>query len=258
MTDSPVPARPLVAVQLWTLRHLCAADLSGTFRRLADAGVRWIEPYDWFGVAPAEFARHAREAGLGVATAHVGIDRLEHRLEEEIELHRAMGCGMLVCPWLDDARRATPECYERVGDILARALPTVRAAGMSLAYHNHDFEFTDVRDPDGLRRVLARAPGVGAQLDAYWAFASGKPAEVLARELGDRLVSIHVKDGRPREGVFTPAGDGEVGIEAVIRAGLDAGVGSLVLEQDEHEGDPIANVARGLRFVEGALDRMIG
>ena len=68
--------------------------------------------------------------------------------------------------------------------------------GLRLTYHNHDTEMTEV---DGTLVIDRLAAGLGDavdfQVDIFWVVVGGaEPASVIGR-LGERVVSLHVKDG---------------------------------------------------------------
>lgn len=241
---------PAIALQLWTMRDLCQADFFGTLRRVAETGYRWIEPYDFYGANIGELARVMGDCGLGMMSSHVAIERLETELDRVMDEHEALGCRTIICPWLDEERRARPGVFESVGRFLGEIAPRLAECGFRVGYHNHDFEFTLAQNPDGLRRVLDQAPGVIlAQLDTYWAQATGRdPAEYL-ETLAGRLVSVHLKDGFPARGEFTPTGSGEIDMPRVIAAARRLGAQSVVVEQDETQGDHWAAIRASLDFL---------
>lgn len=250
----PQPAsEPVIALQLWTLRDFCEADLYGTLSRVAETGYHFIEPYDFYGADVARLAAHLRSLGLGVISSHVSIERLETELDLVMDEHEALGCDMLICPWLDEERRARHAAFEHVGRFLASISPRLADRGFRIGYHNHDFEFILASHPDGFRRVLDEAPGaILAQLDTYWAHATGhNPAEYL-ETLEGRLVSVHVKDGFPARHEFTPTGSGEIDMPPVLAAARRLGAESIVVEQDECGADPWAAIRASLDYLRAA------
>ncbi len=133
-----------------------------------------------------------------------------------------------------------------------------------MAHHNHDAEMRPVDGVPAYRRMLDRLdPAVALQLDIFWVTVGGAdPARVIA-ELGDRLVSLHVKDGvvLPTRAygaeafVNVPVGDGVVDVAgAVAAAEALPGIAWLIVEFDHVDGSPMAAarqshdnlVARGL------------
>jgi len=224
-----VKSKQPLGLQLWTVRELCEENFFGTLDKIAAVGYRAVEPYEFYGADVRELARVLSDHGLAVPSSHVALDRLEEDLEKVMDEHEALGCELIVCPWLDEERRKDPQVFEKVGRTLAGVAEKLTARGFSLAYHNHDFEFTMARDPDGLERVLASGgKDVGSQLDVYWvAFGGVDPVDYI-KGLGPRLRSVHLKDGDLTETGFTPVGRGKLDIAAIIAAARGLGVESFV------------------------------
>ncbi len=254
MNPQPAPARPRevrLALQLYTLRRACRADLTGTLRAVAEIGYRWVEPYEFFGLTARAFARLLERSGLRVASCHVGLDRLEGDLEGVLREQAAIGCRAIVCPWVEPSRRRGPGAFERLGRELNAVGRRLRGRGFRLLYHNHDFEFLAARRPDGLKRLLqaAAAANLAAQLDTYWLAHAGLDPVGYLRRLGGRVRSVHLKD-RARGGRgFAPVGQGDLDMPGIIAAARRAGVRDFVVEQDECRGDPLRAVAASLAYL---------
>ncbi|MGO3211402.1 MAG: sugar phosphate isomerase/epimerase family protein, partial [Brachybacterium sp.] len=110
-------------------------------------------------------------------------------------------------------------------------------------------------------------PSVAIELDLYWALVGGQDVVALVKELGDRLVAIHVKDGiKPESNPFAPgapkfastsldqrhAGEGEVPTVEAMKAAT--GVKYAVIEYDNAPGDVFEDIENSYRFlIDGGL-----
>lgn len=230
-----------LGLQLWTLRHKCEADFFGTLEAVARGGWKFIEPYEFYGADVRELARVLDSTGLALCSSHVSLELLMGDLDRVMDEHELLGCRRILCPWLEEKDREGDGAFERIGRILRPAGERLAARGFELGYHNHEFEFTLASNPDGLSRILAAAEPypLFSQLDTYWVSYAGLDAVEYMRGLGPRLKSVHLKDGDPAAGTFSPVGKGRVGMERIIPAALDMGVNHFVVEQDETDGDPL-------------------
>ncbi|WP_138295365.1 MULTISPECIES: sugar phosphate isomerase/epimerase [unclassified Clostridium] len=117
--------------------------------------------------------------------------------------------------------------------------------GIDFFFHNHDQEFrTTYNGVPLFWMIAAKAEHVKFEVDLGWAHYAGWDPAQLIRQLGDRVVILHVKDytrgenceNKPTGKVIVPRyttpGTGLVDLEACFHAGVDAGVKYAVIEQD--------------------------
>lgn len=244
-----------IALQLYTVRAETAKDFLGTLRRLAALGYRALEFAGYGGVPVGELRAALDEYGLQAISAHVPYDDFATRLSEVLAELRTLGCAHAVVPSLPAARRGDVEAVRAVAATFNRWGAACRAEGFQFGYHNHNFEFTPLA-PDGgtLFDILATATDqalVNLEIDVAWAHVAGvDPVDLLRRHTG-RVPLIHVKDLAPGDEVVdVPVGDGILPWPRILAAAEAAGTQWYIVEQD-HPRDPLADVERSLRNLEG-------
>jgi sugar phosphate isomerase/epimerase len=235
-----------LAIQLYTLRTIDAAAALPT---LAAQGYEAVELYarpdD-----PVELHRRLDDAGLEVCGWHVGLERFDGAFDEVVEQARLLSAPRLVVPW---AERPP----DRAGAVaLAKRLGALREhvaeAGFPLGYHNHGHELEPLADGTVTLDVLAEVEGLELELDLGWLWVAGSdPVARLAKHTG-RVPLVHAKDFADRE-TSVPVGDGAVGYDRIVPAARDAGVEWLIVEQEEHAGDPLDSTARSAEALRGLL-----
>jgi sugar phosphate isomerase/epimerase len=155
-------------------------------------------------------------------------------------------------PWTQ--ARTRPETEQLLAQ-LVRAAGPLREVGLSLGYHNHDFELA--RWPDGGRMldlVLAE-PSLFLEPDLGWLWFAGEcPRDFLVLHSA-RCPLLHIKDFRVRgERSFCPVGAGGVGYDTLVPMAARLGAEALIIEQDESpDQDPLEACAQSIRFVRAAL-----
>lgn len=118
--------------------------------------------------------------------------------------------------------------------------------GISIAIHNHGPNHRYDKYSDTLERVAGRGKLIGACLDTGHCIRSGeKPAETIEK-LGDRLISLHLKDwtlGGPERIL----GEGDLDLPAVAKA-LKAMkfAGPIMAEYELSPGNPAPDMIQGL------------
>jgi sugar phosphate isomerase/epimerase len=241
-----MPTLP-IAAQLYTVRDAMAKDVAGTLRAVAALGYDGVEFAGLYDTPAAELRALLDELGLRAHSAHIGLDLFEGDLDRTLETYAALGCQTLVVPWLAEGRRGD---YAALGAALNRIAERVGAAGMRLAYHNHDFELRADGGRTGLDTLLEITDPalVGFELDCGWAAKIGQDPLELMRKLAPRLWLLHVKDVTAG-GEWTEAGQGVVDYRSILAAAPDLGVEWLVVEHDNPRPPSIDTLAASLSWL---------
>ena len=235
-----------LAIQLYTLRTI---DAAAALPVLAAQGYEAVELYARPDDA-GELRRRLDDAGLEVCGWHVGLERFDGAFGEVVEQARILSVPRLVVPWAERPpdRAGAEALAERLGALRER----VAAAGFPLGYHNHVHELEPLADGTVTLDVLAEVDGLELELDLGWLWVAGSdPVARLVKHAG-RVPLAHAKDFADRE-TGVPVGDGAVGYDRIVPAARDAGVEWLIVEQEEHAGDPLASTARSVEALRRLL-----
>ncbi|WP_323742988.1 MULTISPECIES: sugar phosphate isomerase/epimerase [unclassified Rathayibacter] len=240
-----------LSVQLYSVREPLAADLPATLDRLAAIGFTAVE---LFGLGElAEGYRSALPAsGLNAPSAHARLLGAHDgaSVEALFDLAASLGVQTVIDPYVDPARWTTADDVARIADELAALVDPAASRGLTLGYHNHEFEFENRLDG---RSAFEHFAGLldrrlVLELDTYWAAVGGDdPAQVLGR-LGEQVRLLHIKDGPVSKDTSEqlPAGDGAMDIPAILRAAPQA---LPVIEFDAFAGDIFDGLASAFAAV---------
>ena len=240
-----MPTLP-IAAQLYTLRDVMPNDVPGTLAALAQLGYEGVEFAGLYGRPGSELRALLDNLGLNVCSAHVALDLLEGDFDRTIASYRDLGCPLLVVPWIGEPLRGD---YAALGARLNRIGQGVRAAGMRLAYHNHDFELRDAGGKTGLEILVETTdPAVGFELDCGWVHKSGRDPLAQMRELAGRLPAIHVKDVAA-DGDWAEVGSGVIDYRPIVAAAPGLGVEWLIVEQDTTNRPPLESLGMSIRWL---------
>src|SRR5262249_31352349 len=148
-------------------------------------------------------------------------------------------------PYLPPAERGGLDAIKSLAAKLNVAGDKARAAGLSLCYHNHAFEFEPMGGVTPFQVLLGSTDAnlVSIEMDAFWVSVAGHdPVEMLGK-LSGRVPLMHVKDkatGTPlmyKESVertaFKEAGNGVLDWPKILNAAGPAGVKHYFIEQDQ-------------------------
>jgi sugar phosphate isomerase/epimerase len=238
-----------VALQLYTVRDQTAKDFAGTLEKVAAIGYPAVEFAGYGDLSANALSTLLRGVGLKAASSHVGRAALEADAEREIEYCREIGCVNLVLPWLPPEQR-DPAALASLTTLLNDVGRKCKNAGISFAYHNHDFEFQTFEGGYYLDRLLDSTDpdAVGLELDVYWAAYAGVDPLTYLNRRQDRVHLIHLKDmGAERE--FMEVGDGSLDLAGIASAAEEAGAQWLIVEHDQPTLASLESARRSLENV---------
>ncbi|MCU9615107.1 sugar phosphate isomerase/epimerase [Caldibacillus lycopersici] len=245
-----------VAVQMYTLRDQCAEDFLGTLAKVAELGYDGVEFAGLFGHSPEEVREHLDKLGLKAASSHVPLSDLKTNLAQVIEEQKILGSSYIVCPFLMPDERSE-EDYLSLIAFLQVAGEIVEKEGLTLCYHNHDFELERLSDGrTALEAILndTSPEFLKAEFDIYWLQKSGEqPVEWIKRFKG-RTPIVHLKDmTTDEEKAFAELGTGGVDLESVLHIGEEANVQWWVVEQDVCRRNPLESIEMSLHYLKSKL-----
>jgi sugar phosphate isomerase/epimerase len=245
----PNPAQPApLSVQLYSVRDdIGPGDLGKTLGRLAAIGFTHVEPYrildDTDGLAAA-----LGQAGLLATAAHANVVTGER--DAYLAAANRLGLRTLIVPWAEPDglrdRDGVTELARAVNDAAHRAADL----GISIGYHNHDFEFRQHVDGTPVYEMLVDQldPGVLLELDTHWASVGGADVFELIPRLASRIGFLHVTNEPPDDDDPPVLGVDITGrMDEVVAAGRAAGA-MTVLEIVVHEGDVFPVLERNAAY----------
>ncbi|MBT2292097.1 sugar phosphate isomerase/epimerase [Paenibacillus albidus] len=241
-----------IGLQLYTLREELEGDFEGTLRKVAELGYRGVEFYDYFGRPPEEVKALLDELGLTVIGAHRPYEVLLNDTEQELEYNLKIGNRNLIVPYMAEEKRDWKEVAANLRIIGEKC----KAAGAVLYYHNHDFELTEqVEGRPAFDYLFGQVPAelLQVEMDTCWVYYGGyDPVDYINRYSG-RLPIIHLKDLKKREDGSPETvvlGEGEVLLEAILEAAVQAGTEWAVVEQDYCSRPALESIADSMKWVQ--------
>jgi sugar phosphate isomerase/epimerase len=239
-----------LALQLYTVRSLMAEDLRGTLQAVAAAGFQSVELAGLPETAPGVLGALLDEAGLRAISAHEGIDRLRDDADAVAGRLVELGCPRVIVPWMPEIDRRTADDVRRFADALGGFSRRLAKHGITLAYHNHSFEFAPLGDTTVWDVLLAELPvEVELELDVYWLSVGGRDPVAEILETAKRVRLLHMKDRAPGpEPHDAPAGEGILPFPEIIQEAQAAGVEWYIVEQDE-PSEPLGDAGRGFSYL---------
>jgi sugar phosphate isomerase/epimerase len=187
--------------------------------------------------------------GLPVACTHTDTWRIILDTDAVIAEHKLWGCdeiGIGCMPY----HPISDEVGKNFIEVLRAPLKKITDAGLTLAYHNHSFEFADGKDY--LFELAEALPELNFILDVYWLVKGEKDPVATLKALKGRVKNLHFKDmSKDEDGKICVCGEGRIDFLPIAKAAEEIGVKYGLVEQDNAPdlGDPYEQMAKSCRHM---------
>ena len=247
-----------VAVQVYSVRTDAEADLVGTFRKIKEMGYDGVEFAGLYGHSPEYIKGVCDALGLVPLSAHIPLDEMIADPEKTFSDYATIGCKYAAVPYVTEERRPGAEKFEETIKTIAELGAVAKKYGITLLYHNHDFEFRKVDGEYGLDILYKEVSPelLQTELDLCWVNVGGENPSDYLRKYTGRAPVVHYKDfhmsgklpkhlyaliglddekteDEPSTFEFRPVGHGMQDMPSILKATEDAGASWVVVEQDE-------------------------
>lgn len=227
-----------IGLQLYTIRDEVSKNLNSTLEKIARIGYNSVEAAGYakrkfYGLKPAEFKKLLNSFGMELHSTHSSIspDIADAVIEDTVEA----GIPYLVMPWLAPDQRTSLDSYKKLADDFNVIGEKCKNAGITFAYHNHDFEFQmiDGQIPYNLLIDNTEEDLVKMQLDLYWIVKAGyNPIDYFEKYPG-RFELWHIKDMDDTIAAANiEVGRGIIDFEALLKYKEKAGMKYFFIELD--------------------------
>lgn len=253
-----------IALQLYSVRDDLNANFEGTLQRVKDMGFDGVEFAGLYGHSPAQIRELCEKIGLVPISAHVPYVEMAEDPERVLGDYAEIGCSYVAVPYMDEQYRPGTKAFPEVVETMKRLGQIAREKGMTLLYHNHDFEFVKISTADGnmaygLDVLFDSVPAdlLQTELDTCWINVAGEDPVAYLDKYAGRAPMVHLKDfvmaGKKPAKLYAligidagaqetaeggsfelrPNGYGVQDIPAILDASAKAGAKWIVVEQDE-------------------------
>jgi sugar phosphate isomerase/epimerase len=200
----PAWATPLgkpIGLQLYTVADALEKDVPGTLKQLSAIGYKSVETAGFAGVTGKQFRDALDQAGLVCHSAHLQMNSPD--LGPVFEDAQTVGAHFVVCSGMFPPTAGSPptlDDYKRLAALLNDIAQKAKQANLQYAYHNHNFEFKALDDPDdhkvGYDTLLEETDPslVDFELDCGWMIAAGFSPVQYFQKYPRRYKMLHIKD----------------------------------------------------------------
>jgi sugar phosphate isomerase/epimerase len=246
LTTACAFGQPAIGLQMGSVGKHAREDLPGTLKELNKWGVRELEAGLPKGMVAADYLKLLKENNLTLVAIGANFDSLANDPQKIADRARSLGAQQVICYWIphtgddftiEDAKKGVA-VFNKAGEVMSKN-------GLALGYHAHGYEFRPYEDGT-LFDFIAKGLDsryANFQMDVFWIKESGTDPVALLKKYPTRFISMHLKDRLPGtpdsktghadvDKANVVLGTGDVGIEAIIKAGVKAGIKHYFIEDE--------------------------
>ena len=257
-----------IGLQLYSVRDDMKQDMRKTLQEVKDMGYDCVEFAGYFDKSAEEIKTMLDEIGLECVSVHQTHGVYVEDFEYNAKFIKTLGAKYSAIPWMNKDEIVTEKFISEVKEVGEK----LSKEGITLLYHNHDFEFAKTGDQFILDWIYASVDAsiLQTEVDTCWVrYAGYDPADYI-RKYNGRSPIVHLKDfvcdnfaGGPvyalidENGVenkpksreengfkFRPVGHGIQDVKSIVKAAEEVGADILIVEQDQSPDRPALESAK--------------
>lgn len=251
-----------VGLQLYSIREDMEKDMDEALRQVKEMGYDYVEFAGFYGKSASEVKALLDKHGLIAISAHQGFDPYFEKGQPAIDELKEIGVKYCAIPWYDVNKLKGTDGWDETVEKFTEYGKALKASGIQMMYHNHDFEFRKYEGKFLLDWIYDTIPQdlIMPQIDTCWVHYAGyNPSEYIEKYAG-RMKVLHLKDfvckklgGGPVYALidsdggdakqaskedngfeFRPVGSGIQDFRAILESAEKAGIDYVIVEQDGH------------------------
>jgi sugar phosphate isomerase/epimerase len=252
-----------LGVQLYTIRDLIKGpNLLELLKQLRAIGYEEVELFwDLYKHPAHQLAAIVRRAGLTAPSGHFNYEDFVGKIPYAHQL----GLKWMVCPMLPKAQWGSPEGFRRAAAAFNQWGKQCQQHDMRFAFHNHNYEFQDLKGTTGFDILLKETDPelVWLEMDTYWITQAGRDPVLLLNQLGKRVRMLHLKDRKadvPTSQVlddsaehFTEVGRGTIHWRPLLALAQKLDIEYYFVEQDKSDTSPMDSLKVSYDFLRQIL-----
>lgn len=249
-----------VAAQLYTTRDLCQtpAGLAATAKRLRAIGYTAVQVSAVGPMPESELKSILTGEGLAICATHEPSQEILDEPAKVVDRLGRLGCTLTAYPYPSGIDFGNPAHVETLARKLDAAGAVLRAAGITLGYHNHAIEFVKHEGAPVLDYLYSHTnpKHLVGEIDTFWIHYGGGDVVEWVGKLRGRLPFIHLKDyGFTTENKHTwcEIGAGTLPFKRIIAEAEASGCEWFIVEQDTCPGDPVESLRQSFEYIRANL-----
>jgi sugar phosphate isomerase/epimerase len=249
-------------VQLYSFREQFKTDIPSTVKKISEMGITVVEGGDSYGMQADAFRDLLLQHNIQVVSIGADYGELQNKIDQVIARAKLYGATYVVCFWIPHkGEQLTLSEAEEGASVFNKAGSALKAAGLSLCYHPHGYEFAPAEQGTVFDHFLKITDPAfcNIEMDVFWIKQPGQDPLLLLKQYPDRFKLMHLKDrklgtpgsnnGRADVESNVTLGEGDVGIAAIVREARRLKIPYLFIEDESSRS--MEQVPISLAFIKG-------
>lgn len=244
-----------LGLQLYTIKPIVAEDMDRALHEVKQMGYDCVEFAGYFGHTAEEIRAMLDKYGLECVSTHQHINIFEEEGKKAIEFQLKLGVKYSVIPACGPENYVDRHTWEAIRDRFKNVSKMLSKNGISLFYHNHDYEFDLMGDKTVYDTIFSEIgiENIKPEIDVCWAYYAGNDVVQLINRFSGNVPIMHIKDfscvnlpdsydytkkehkkkTKKENGfMYRPVGMGVIKLKEIVEAGKKAGTECFIVEQD--------------------------
>ncbi len=267
----------VLGVQLYSVRDDMEKDPSGTLKKLAQMGYKYVEHAGYYGkkfygYSIPDFKQLLNDNGLKMESGHDFLGSKQwnkstsdftDEWKQTIEDAAAIGMKYVISPGVDESLCQNMNDFRHYMDMFNKTGELCKKAGIRFAFHNESYEFNHSLDNTLLYDLLLQSTDknlVAQQIDIGNMYEPGGRAMHFLKKYPGRFLLMHVKDEVKRD---QPGSDGNtyesclltkgvIPVKEIVDYARKTGTKYFIIEQESYQDKtPLECAADDLKIMKG-------
>jgi sugar phosphate isomerase/epimerase len=244
-----------IGVQLYTVRKYLKkpSQVDGVFKKIKEMGASVVQVSGMCEMDSVELGKISKDNNLPICITHSPYKRIKNDLDALAAEHLNFGCknmGIGMLPKEFD--RKNLDSIKEFIEFLNTTAEKLKQYDMTIAYHNHWFEFKKFDDKTMYDIMIENTiKEVQFIPDTYWIKVGGYDVSYYIEKLNGRVNTIHLKDYKKTLNLpaFKPIGDGTLDFKKILSDSEKAGIENAVVELDLSL-NPYESLSKSLNYIK--------
>lgn len=228
-----------IALQLYSVRDELEKDFFETLKKIKQLGYDGVEFAGLYNHSPEIIKNFLDEINLKAISAHIPFEELIDNTKKVLQDYKTIGCEYVVIPYLSEEYRPSGNKFNQVIEQSKNIGIIAKELGLTLLYHNHDFEFEKIDNKYALDILYDTVDSslLQCEIDTCWVNIAGEnPCKYLIK-YNNRVPIVHLKDfyytnKDTKSFEFRPLGKGIQDFKAILKTAEQINCKWFVVEQD--------------------------